>query len=63
MKKKTKNSVHILVVAIVAVVVSIAFVVSLPTIASEAQEIKAANELAERRTMTNTNQFQPNTVT
>ena len=40
---------HVLVVAIVAVVVSTAFVVSLPTIASAAQEIKAANEFSGKK--------------
>ncbi|HEY6757057.1 MAG TPA: hypothetical protein VI037_06670 [Nitrososphaera sp.] len=56
MKKKTKNSVHVLVVSIVAVVVSTAFVVSLPTIASSAQEIKAANEFSGKK---NNDHYQP----
>jgi hypothetical protein len=46
MKNKTKNSAHVLVVAIVAVVVSTAFVVSLSIVPSAAQQVKAADEFS-----------------
>jgi type II secretory pathway pseudopilin PulG len=59
MKNRIGNSAHVLVVVAVAALTSTAFVASLPTIPSAAQEIKAA----ERRTMTIIRQLQPNTTT
>jgi hypothetical protein len=56
MKNKTRNSVHVLVLAIGAVVVSSALVVSLPAIASAAQESKAANEFSGKK---NDDHYQP----
>ncbi len=46
MKNKTRNLVHVIVVAVVAAVLSTAFIVSLPTIPSAAQETKAADEVS-----------------
>jgi hypothetical protein len=48
MKNKTRDSVHVLVVAVVAAVLSTAFIVNLPIIPSAAQEIKAADELGKK---------------
>ena len=48
MKSTTRNSTHVLVVVAVASLVSTGFVVSLQTIPSAAQEIKAADEFNEK---------------
>lgn len=50
MKNKIRNSVRVLVVAVIAAVMSTAFVVSLPTIPSVAQETKAADEFNAKKT-------------
>ena len=50
MKNKTTNSAHILVVAIVAALVSTAFVISLSTVPSAAQQLKAADEFNGKKT-------------
>jgi hypothetical protein len=55
MKKKTKNSVHVLVVVIVAVAMSTAFVVSLSTVSSAALQVNPADEFNEKE---NNNPYQ-----
>jgi hypothetical protein len=49
MKNKTRDPVHVLVVAVVAAVLSTAFIVNLPTPPSAAQEIKAADEVSGKK--------------
>jgi hypothetical protein len=49
-ENKITNSVHILVVAIVAGLVSTAFVISLSTVPSAAQQLKAADEFNGKKT-------------
>jgi hypothetical protein len=54
MNNKSKNSEHVLVVAIIAVV-STAFIASLSTVPSAAQQIKATDEVDEKK---NNHQYQ-----
>src|SRR5215213_6509556 len=49
MKNKTRDPVHVFVVAVVAAVLSTAFIVNLPTPSSAAQEIKAADEVSGKK--------------
>jgi hypothetical protein len=49
MKNKTRDPVHVFVVAVVAAVLSTAFIVNLPTPPSAAQEIKAADEVCGKK--------------
>jgi hypothetical protein len=49
-ENKITNSVHILVVAIVAGLVSTAFAISLSTVPSAAQQLKAADEFNGKKT-------------
>jgi hypothetical protein len=49
MKNKTRDPVHVLVVAVVAAVLSTAFIVNLPTIPSAAQEIKTPDEVSAKK--------------
>jgi hypothetical protein len=49
MKNENRNSAHGLVVAIIAVVVSTTFVVSLSTLPSAAQQVKTADEVDEKK--------------
>lgn len=49
MKNETKKSVQSLILAIVAVAISAAFIVSLSIVPSAAQQVKAAEEVNEKK--------------